>query len=150
MRPPHTTGIYADNTHSILELFPTDYHSDLQWWELVNKAQVMQFTQFPADFQPIVQSIDTWFISRKIGMLFEANVLGGKLVMTTMDITSRLNERVAARQMRASILNYMNSGKFNPKFTLEPQLITDLYEKEAPAVNTFTKESPDELKPKLN
>lgn len=150
MRPPHTTGIYADNTHGILELFPTDYHSDLQWWELVNKAQVMQFTQFPADFQPIVQSIDTWFISRKIGMLFEANVLGGKLVMTTMDITSRLNERVAARQMRASILNYMNSGKFNPKFTLEPQHITDLYEKEAPAVNTFTKESPDELKPKLN
>ncbi|MCR5312427.1 MAG: beta galactosidase jelly roll domain-containing protein, partial [Bacteroidaceae bacterium] len=100
MRPPHTTGIFVENTHSIFELFPTDYHSDLQWWELVNRAQVMQFTDFPADFQPLVQSIDTWFISRKIGMLFEANVGGGKLVMTTMDITRDLDKRIVARQMR--------------------------------------------------
>ena len=44
----------------------------LLYRELLNKAQVMQFTDFPATFQPTVQSIDTWFISRKIGMLFEA------------------------------------------------------------------------------
>ena len=49
----------------------------------------MQFTDFPDDFQPIVQNIDTWFISRKIGVLFEANVLSGKLMMTSMDITSQ-------------------------------------------------------------
>ena len=149
MRPPHTTGIYVDNTHSVFELFPTDDHSDLQWWELVNKAQVMQFTEFPADFQPLVQSIDTWFLSRKIGMLFEANVGGGKLMMTTMDITNHLDERIVARQMRISILHYMNSPKFNPKFTLDAHLIKDLYTKEAPKVNMFTKDSPDELKPKI-
>ena len=108
MRPPHTTGILVENTHSIFDLFPTDYHSDLQWWELVNKAQVMQFSDFPNDFQPLVQSIDTWFLSRKIGMLFEANVLGGQLVMTTMDITNNLEQRHAARQMRVSILHYMS------------------------------------------
>ena len=90
MRPPHTTGIFVENTHSIFDLFPTDYHSDMQWWELVNHAQVMQFTDFPKDFQPLVQSIDTWFVSRKIGMLFEANVGKGKLVMTSMDITNNL------------------------------------------------------------
>ena len=150
MRPPHTTGILVENTHSIFDLFPTDYHSDLQWWELVNKAQVMQFTDFPADFQPLVQSIDTWFLSRKIGMLFEANVLGGKLIMTTMDITSNLNQRLAAHQMRASILHYMNSDQFKPAFTIEPQLISDLFTKVAPPVNSFTNDSPDELKPKNN
>jgi hypothetical protein len=150
MRPPHTTGILVENTHSIFDLFPTDYHSDLQWWELVNKAQVMQFTDFPADFQPLVQSIDTWFLSRKIGMLFEANVLGGKLIMTTMDITSNLNQRLAAHQMRASILHYMNSDQFKPAFTIEPQLISDLFTKVAPPVNSFTNDSPDELKPKIN
>jgi hypothetical protein len=150
MRPPHTTGILVENTHSIFDLFPTDYHSDLQWWELVNKAQVMQFTDFPADFQPLVQSIDTWSLSRKIGMLFEANVLGGKLIMTTMDITSNLNQRLAAHQMRASILHYMNSDQFKPAFTIEPQLISDLFTKVAPPVNSFTNDSPDELKPKIN
>ena len=148
MRPPHTTGILVENTHSIFDLFPTDYHSDLQWWELVNKAQVMQFSDFPHDFQPLVQSIDTWFLSRKIGMLFEANVLGGKLVMTTMDITNNLDQRLVARQMRTSILHYMNSNRFQPVYTLEPQLIADLFTKVAPPVNSFTNDSPDELKPK--
>lgn len=150
MRPPHTTGIYVENTHSIFDLFPTDNHSDMQWWELVNRGQVMQFTDFPKDFQPLVQSIDTWFVSRKIGMLFEANVGKGKLVMTTMDITNNLDKRIVARQMRESIIAYMQSDKFKPKWTLEPQLIADLFTKVAGEVNMFTNDSPDELKPALD
>ncbi len=150
MRPPHTTGIYVDTTHPVFSDFPTDYHSDLQWWELVNKAQVMQFSDFPEDFQPLVQSIDTWFISRKIGMLFEANVLGGKLMMTSMDIDRNLDRRIVARQMRHSILRYMNSPAFRPAYTLDASLIEDLFTKTAPKVDMFTKESPDELIPKKN
>ena len=150
MRPPHTTGILVENEHPIFDIFPTEYHSNLQWWELVNKAQVMQFDMFPDDFQPLIQSIDTWFLSRKIGMLFEANVLGGRLVMTTMDITSDLDQRIVARQMRASILRYMNSDRFHPAMTIEPQMISDLFTKTAPPINTFTKDSPDELIPKTN
>ena len=87
MRPPHTTGIWVNDHHPLFREFPTEYHSNLQWWELLNKAQVMQFSDFPADFQPTIQSIDTWFISRKVGMLFEANVLNGKIMMTSMDIS---------------------------------------------------------------
>ena len=150
MRPPHTTGIFVEFTHPIFDLFPTDYHSDLQWWELVNRAQVMQFTDFPADFQPLVQSIDTWFVSRKIGMLFEANVGKGKLVMTTMNITRNLDERIVARQMRESILSYMQSDKFNPQWTIDSDVIADLFTKVAGDVNMFTKDSPDELKPSLD
>lgn len=150
MRPPHTTGIYVENTHNIFDLFPTDYHSDMQWWELVNRAQVMQFTDFPQDFQPLVQSIDTWFVSRKIGMLFEANIGKGKLVMTTMDLTRDLDNRIVARQMKESILNYMHSDKFAPKWNIDQERISDLFTKVAGEVNMFTKDSPDELKPALN
>lgn len=150
MRPPHTTGIYVNSGHSIFTDFPTEYHSNLQWWELVNKAPVMQFDEFPADFQPLVQSIDTWFLSRKIGMLYEAKVLNGRLVMTTMDISNDLDNRIVARQMRASILKYMHSDKFNPNYRIEPEVIEHLFTKEAPKVNMYTNNSPDELKPKLN
>ena len=150
MRPPHTTGIYVEFTHPIFDLFPTEYHSDMQWWELVNRAQVMQFTDFPTEFQPLVQSIDTWFVSRKIGMLFEANVGKGKLVMTTMDITNNLDKRIVARQMREAILTYMQSDKFKPKWTIESQQISDLFTKVAGDVNMFTNDSPDELKPALD
>ena len=150
MRPPHTTGILVDNAHPIFDLFPTDYHSDLQWWELVNRAQVMQFSDFPTDFQPLVQSIDTWFVSRKIGMLFEAKVGKGKLVMTTMDITNNLDKRIVARQMRESILSYMQSDKFAPAWDININNVSDLFTKVAGAVNMFTKDSPDELKPSLD
>ena len=147
MRPPHTTGIFVNNYHPLFKNFPTDYHSDLQWWELLNKAQVMQFTDFPADFQPLVQSIDTWFISRKIGMLFEAKVLNGKLMMTSMDIKSDPDNRVVARQMYKAILDYMNSDGFRPQTTIPLESIKDLFTKKAKKVDSYTKDSPDELKP---
>ncbi len=155
MRPPHTTGLYIESKHPIFRHFPTDYWSNLQWWDLVNRRQVMQFSEFPVDFQPLVQSIDTWFLSRKIGMLFEANVGGGRLVMTTLPIEgdAKAEEpyaRVpAVAQMRRSILEYMQSPDFRPVHTLDVELIQNLFTKEAPKVNMYTKGSPDELKPKL-
>ena len=150
MRPPHTTGILVNPKHPLFRNFPTEYHSNLQWWELLNRAQVMQFTNFPADFQPTVQSIDTWFLSRKIGMLFEARVLNGKLMMTSMDITSQPGKRIVALQMYKAMLDYMNSDQFRPAFSVTPQQISELFTKVAGAVNSYTKDSPDELKPKIN
>ena len=150
MRPPHTTGIFLNEYHPLFREFPTEYHSNLQWWELLNKAQVMQFTGFPADFQPLVQSIDTWFISRKTGVLFEANVLNGKLMMTSMDITSKPEERVVARQMHKAILDYMNSDNFRPTTTVSLGQIRELFTKVAGNAKSYTKDSPDELKPKMN
>ena len=149
MRPPHTTGAYIDTTHPLFRDFPTDDWTNLNWWELVNKAQVMNLRDFPADYQPPVQPIDTWHISRKLGMVVEANVLGGKLLMTTIDIDSNLDSRPVARQMRKAMLSYVAGDDFRPAITLSPQVITNLFEKEAPAVNMFTNDSPDELKPKL-
>lgn len=149
MRPPHTTGAYIDNTHPIYCDFPTDDWTNLLWWELVNRAQVMNLSEFPADYQPPMQPIDTWHISRKCGMIIEANVLGGKLLMTTIDVTSNLRSRLIARQLRKSIINYMKSNDFKPTITLDESVIRHLYENEARQVNMFTKDSPDELKPKI-
>ncbi len=149
MRPPHTTGAYINKVHPVFKDFPTDDWTNLNWWELTNKQQVMQFTEFPKDFQPIVQSIDTWFVSRKIGMLFEANVFNGKLLMTSIDISSNLDRRIVARQLRKSMLNYMQSDEFKPQHTIDVQLIKNLFEKDAPILDMYTKDSPDELKPKI-
>ena len=150
MRPPHTTGAYIDAAHPLFKYgFPTDDWSNLNWWELLNRAQVMNLMEFPADYQPPIQPIDTWHVSRKLGMLIEANVLGGKLLMTTMDIVSDLEHRLVAHQMRRAILRYMASNDFSPKMTLQPQIISNLYSKEGPKVEMHTNESPDELKPKV-
>lgn len=149
MRPPHVTGAYIDSKHPVYRDFPTDDWTNLNWWELVNRAQVMNLSEFPKDYQPPMQPIDTWHVSRKCGMIVEANVLGGRLLMTTIDISSRLDTRLVARQLRKSIINYMNSDAFKPTITIDESIIRNLYENEAKQVNMFTKDSPDELKPKI-
>lgn len=146
MRPPHTTGIWVNDYHPLFKNFPTEYHSNLQWWELLHKSQVMLFSEFPEEFQPLVQSIDTWFISRKIGTLFEAKVGNGRLMMTSMDVTGNPEERVVARQMYKALLDYMNSDSFRPQHTVASELIENLFTKIAPPVNSFTKDAPDEIK----
>ena len=150
MRPPHTTGAYIDKDHPLFKHdFPTDSWANLNWWELLNKAQVMNLMELPADYQPPIQPIDTWHVSRKLGMLVEARVGKGCLLMTTMDISSRLDSRHVARQMRQAILGYMQSADFKPTLTLTPEQVGHFFTRQAPPVNMFTNDSPDELKPKL-
>ena len=147
MRPPHTTGAYIQNTHPVFRDFPTDDWQNLNWWELVNRTQVMNLAEFPKDYQPIVQPIDTWHVSRKLGMLIEAHVLNGRLLMTTLPIS--IPNSPVARQLRYSILRYLQSPDFNPSLHLDVDVIRHLFEREAPRVDMFTNESPDELKPKI-
>ena len=150
MRPPHTTGAYIDTKHPLFKYdFPTDDWSNLNWWELLNKAQVMNLMELPRDYQSPIQPIDTWHVSRKLGMLIEARVGKGRLLMTTMDITHDLDHRPVARQMRQAILRYMQSPDFQPAIDLTVEQIRHFYTEQAPAVNMFTNDSPDELKPKM-
>ncbi|MDE6561967.1 MAG: beta-glucuronidase [Muribaculaceae bacterium] len=150
MRPPHTTGAYINTEHPLFDHgFPTDDWSNLNWWELLNKAQVMNLLELPAEYQSPIQPIDTWHLSRKLGMVVEANVLNGKLFMTTMDLDTDLDKRVVAKRMRNAVLDYMASDDFNPTMTLTPETITDFFTKETALVEMYTNETPDELKPKL-
>ena len=150
MRPPHTTGAYIDADHPLFSYgFPTDHWANLNWWELLNRAQVMNLCELPADYQPPIQPIDTWHVSRKLGMLIEAKVLSGRLLMTTIDISTDLDRRVVARQLRQAILRYMQSPDFQPSLLLSPDVVAHFFTRQAPPVNMFTRESPDELKPKL-
>lgn len=149
MRPPHTTGAYIQSQHPVFCDFPTDDWQNLNWWELTNRTQVMNLAEFPKDYQPIVQPIDTWHVSRKLGMLLEVKILNGRLLMTTMDISHNLDRRPVARQLRQSILCYMQSEDFKPTTTVSVDVIRHLFECEAPKVDMFTNDSPDELKPKI-
>lgn len=145
MRPPHTTGLLINSHHPVFNDFPTQYHSNLQWADLVHNAQVMLFTEFPEEFQPLVQNIHTWFISKKTGSLFEAKTGKGKLVMTSLDLQTDLEKRLVARQLLSGILDYMNSSEFQPESTVAIERIADLFTKNSETKTYFTKDAPDEI-----
>jgi hypothetical protein len=113
-------GLWVDNKHPALAGFPTDVHFDWQWTELVAGARAMNLDRLPKGLQPIVQPIDDWNRNYKLGALFEARVGQGRLMVSTLDLENRLDERPAARQLRKSVLAYMGGVAFQPKAELAP------------------------------
>lgn len=71
------------------------------------------------ELRPIVQIIDDWVTHRKLGYVFEAKVGQGRLIACSFDIETNLENRMVARQMRTSLLEYISSDKFAPKLTME-------------------------------
>jgi hypothetical protein len=150
MRPPHTLGILCDPKHPAFKEFPATYHSDLQWWDVVNKAQVMHLEDFPKGFKPVLQPIDTWFINRKLALLLEAKVGKGKLFLCSIDMKD-LNNRPATAQLLRSLELYIHSNSFDPAESVELSAVQALFTQPSRDTwNGYTKDSPDELKPKLN
>lgn len=143
MRPPHTTGILIKDKHPVFNDFPTDFYADLQWWDIANRQQIMNLENFPSTFKPLIQPIDTWFLNRRLAMLFEANVYGGKLMVCSIDIDKNIENRPVAKQLYKSIISYMQSDKFYPIETIQPKIIQELFEiKNREIWNSYVQENP--------
>ena len=123
---PHTLGILCNPDHPLFSHFPTEAHSNWQWWELIHGSAAMILNEMPTQLRPLVQPIDTWFQARRLGLIFEAAVNGGRLLVTSMDLRTNLAERRVARQLRHSLLRYMQSDDFTPSVTVTAQQINGL------------------------
>jgi hypothetical protein len=118
---PHTLGILCNPNNEIFKDFPTDFHSNWQWWELIHGAQALVLDDLDPALDPAVRLIDTWFKNRRLAMLFEANVGKGKLMVSSMDLLKDHNKRPAAKQLYYSILAYMQRDAFDPKVKLNEE-----------------------------
>jgi hypothetical protein len=129
---PHTLGILCDPKHAALAEFPTECHSNWQWWYLVSRAQAMSLEGLPPKLRPIVQVIDDWFTNRRLGLAFEARVGQGKLLVCSIDLKTELEQNLPARQMLHSLLQYMGSDRFQPKVEVRPEQIRALASSASP------------------
>jgi hypothetical protein len=113
-QPPHTLGILCDPAHPLFSDFPTEYHSNWQWWDPVSHSQAMILNDFPEKLKPLIQPIDTWFENRKLALAFEARSNGGKIIVCSIDLKDISEDRPVSKQLLGSVLKYMNSDQFNP------------------------------------
>lgn len=121
-----TMGILCDPRHPALSLFPTDSHSDWQWWQLVKNAKVMvldslfegKAANIPSmgDF---ISCVDNFANNRRLSLVLEARCGGGRLLLTSMDLLAKADAHPEARQILHSLLRYMNSSNFAPGATLQ-------------------------------
>jgi hypothetical protein len=123
---PHTLGVLLDPKHPALAAFPTEGHSNWQWWHLVSRAGAMILDGLPRELRPTVQVIDDWFTNRRLGLVFEARVGRGRLLVTSIDLETGLEESPVARQMRHSLLRYAASDRFAPEVEVTADAIRAL------------------------
>ena len=123
---PHTLGILCDPEHPALAEFPTEYHSNWQWWDAMSNSNAIVLDDFSADLKPIVRIINDWFDNRRTALIFEAKVGQGKLLVSGVDLHTNMENRREAQQLLHSLEKYMASDQFNPQVTVAIDDITSL------------------------
>jgi len=125
-QPPHTLGILCDPDHPVFNGFPTEYHTNWQWWDPVTHSQAMILDNFPAEIKPLIQPIDTWFENRRLALAFESLTGGGKLLVCSIDLRDLTEGRKVSKRLFSSVIDYMNSDNFNPDIDLDSDQIEEL------------------------
>jgi hypothetical protein len=125
-QPPHTLGILCNPKHPLFNGFPTEYHSNWQWWDPITHSQAMIIDEFPAELKPLIQPIDTWFENRRLALAFEAKSGNGKILVCSINMKDSLDQRPVTKQLLSSMLNYMNSDLFDPKTIVDLKLIKEI------------------------
>ncbi len=125
---PGTMGLLLDPKHEVFNCFPTEFHSNWQWWDLCKQSKTIDFGELSV--MPLVRIVDNFVKNRNLTNLFEAKVGAGKMIFSAIDLSTRLEERPTAAQLRYSVISYMMSDKFNPENQLEIEELFQQIKKE--------------------
>ncbi len=115
---PGTQGILTDPKHPVFDVFPTEFHTNWQWWHLVKNSRAMVIDDTPKDYRPTIQVIDGFDRNHKLGLLCEGRVGNGKILVCSIDLLA-LQDHPEARQLLSSIYSYASGKRFNPAHELE-------------------------------
>jgi len=117
---PGTLGILCDPEHPIFRGFPTEMHTNWQWFPIIKASHPFILDNTGKDYRPIVQVIDNVERNHKLGLIFEFQVGNGKLLVCMADLEHAASYP-EGRAFYRSVMEYMLSPDFAPKtkITLE-------------------------------
>ena len=122
---PGTLGILTDPSHPVFREFPTEEHTDWQWFPVLKASRPMILDALKG-YKPIVQVIDNVERNHRLGLLFEFAVGKGSLLVCCSDLESTL-EYPEGRQFYKAVLDYMRSDEFHPTVALRPDRLVRLF-----------------------
>jgi hypothetical protein len=124
---PHTLGILCDPRHPALAGFPAQGHSNWQWWDAMSHAQAIDLGGLAPGLEPIVRIIDDWSTNRDLGLIFEARVGRGRLIVTGIELLAGADARPEARQLLHSLMRYASGPAFDPKVAVPVDRLKALF-----------------------
>lgn len=134
---PGTLGLLIDDAHPAFNYFPTDTHTDWQWFDIVTNSRPLIIDRLPASIDPIVEPIDNVDRNYRLALMLECNVGKGKLLIVMTDL-KKIASTPEGQWFRKSLEEYVASKEFKPSLSLTPRQLTDLLIK--PSTNRVLKE----------
>ena len=110
---PGTLGILTNPEHPIFKGFPTEMHTNWQWFPVVKESHPLVLDNFAKDYRPIVQVIDNIERNHKLGLVMEWKVGAGKLLVCMSDL-EKAAKYPEGKAFYQSVIDYMRSADFNP------------------------------------
>lgn len=123
---PGTMGILTQPSLPLFNDFPTEFHTNWQWWSIIKNSRPLILDSTKKNYRPLVQVIDNINRNYKLGLIFEFKVGKGKLLVCTADLPS-MTDKPEACQLYSSMLKYMNSTDFNPSEDISCEPLTKLF-----------------------
>lgn len=124
---PGSMGAMLDAKHSLFTEFPTDPWTNWQWWELLHHSFAFNLDGVSEKVSMPLRFVDKFDRNALPAAIFEARVGAGRLLVCTLDISNNLEKRIAARQLRRSILDYMSTNRFHPSRELNLESLEKLF-----------------------
>jgi len=110
---PGTLGILTNPEHPIFKGFPTEMHTNWQWFPVIKESHPLVLDNFAKDYRPVVQVIDNIERNHKLGLVMEWKVGAGKLLVCMSDL-EKAAKYPEGKAFYQSVIDYMRSADFNP------------------------------------
>ena len=121
-----TMGMFCDPSHEAFKHFPTESHTNWQWWHAMKNSKTLNISDIEGAM-PIVGQVDNFANNRRLASVFEAKVGSGSLIFSGIDLLSpKAKESIAIRQFLSSLLQYMSSPAFAPAASVNPESLSSL------------------------
>lgn len=124
---PGTLGATIDADHPLWKNFPTDTHTNWQWWELTANSAAVDLTGFAPSIAKPFRFIDKYDRNALPTAIFEAKVGPGKLLVCTLDVRSDPEKRIVARQLLRALKRHAASPDFAPATPISPEQLRTLF-----------------------
>ncbi|WP_163229514.1 glycoside hydrolase family 2 TIM barrel-domain containing protein [Bifidobacterium aerophilum] len=117
-------GQYIDADHPLFDGFPTESHTDWQWWPMAGRRAVV-LPESAGRIRPIVTEMDSYAYLRPMAQLFECRCGNGRLLFSSMGLQD-LQDHPEGRALQGAIYRYLASPAFDPRQRIDMEVIASM------------------------
>ena len=121
--PVGTMGLCMDKNHPMFTRFPTDGCTTPQWWRIVTDTRIAILDGQPVE--PLIWMIDNFGRNHKLGLVYEAKVGEGSLLVCQSNLSATDSPEV--NWLYNSLLTYAESEDFKPRQEIDVQWLDSVY-----------------------